>query len=315
MFHWFRDHGYPITFAESIAQAHSLVRSMTPGSILLLENLRFFAGEQTNDTFFAHTLAKLADYYVDDAFGTMHRNENSITVLPRFFKEKKRTIGLLVEHELGMLNRLLINPAKPFLLILGGSKVDDKIKLIEHLLNYVDKILLCPAIAFSFMHAWGLSVGKSLVDPHSESLCRTILERAHKLGIELLLPVDFQVTERSIDGTLSIVDAHSMTDENIGISIGPKTIELYAKVIEQSKTIFYNGLMGFAERPETLEGTRAILQAMTHYKAYTVIGGGDTGRRRRIIWLCRQVKFLFNRWWRNADLFKRGTFTRHRSYH
>ena len=151
---WFKMHGYSITFAESVEQAHALMQTREPGSILLLENLRFFPGEHINDLYFAQTVAQLADYYVDDAFGTLHRNETSIALLPRLFKEDVRTIGFLVEHELEMLNKILINPAKPFVLIMGGCKVNDKINLIEHLLNSVDTILLCPAIAFSFMKAW-----------------------------------------------------------------------------------------------------------------------------------------------------------------
>ena len=273
---WFRGHGYSILFAESISQTHSLVQSLTPGNILLLENLRFFPGEQKNDIVFAQTLAELADYYIDDAFGTLHRNESSIALLPRFFNENNRTIGLLVEHELAMLNKLLINPTKPFLLILGGCKVTDKIKLIEHLLPHVDTILLCPAIAFSFMQAVGLSVGKSLIDEHSGLLCREILEKAQKRNVMIHMPIDCQIADSTLDGKLSFVDARTMPQESIGISIGPNTIELYRQEIAQAKTIFYNGLMGFVERPETLHGTQSILEAMAQSKAYTVIGGGDT---------------------------------------
>lgn len=273
---WFQNNGFTITFAASPEQAEPLTKTMAPGSIVLLENLRFFPGEQSNDTHFAQTLARLADYYVDDAFATLHRTESSIALVPRYFDESKRTIGLLVEHELRMLNRLLIDPIKPFVLIIGGCKVTDKIKLIEHLVPHVDSILLCPAIAFSFMKAVGLSVGRSLVDPESISLCRAILGQAQQHNCQVIMPIDLQVADQSIDGALSIVDVQAVPNTSVGISIGPKTIELYRQKITQAKTIFYNGLMGFQERPETLQGMHSLLQAMTNSHAFTSVGGGDT---------------------------------------
>lgn len=273
---WFQKNGFTIGFAYSPEQAESMVKSMAPGTILLLENLRFFAGEKTHDTHFAQMLAQLADYYVDDAFAALHRTDSSITLVPRYFDESKRTIGLLVEHELRMLNRLLINPIKPFVLIIGGSKISDKIKLIEHLVPHVDTIMLCPAIAFSFLKAVGISVGKSLVDLESVSLCRSIIEHAQQHNCKVMMPLDLQVADQSIDGSLSIIDVQKIPNTSVGISIGPKTIELYSHEIAQAKTIFYNGLMGFQERPETLQGMHAVLQAMTTSHAFTSIGGGDT---------------------------------------
>ena len=273
---WFQQNNYLIQFAESIEQAHTIKKRLEPGNILLIENLRFFSGEKGNDTVFAKALAELADYYVDDAFASLHRNESSITLVPRFFAPNKRSIGLLIEHELRMLNRLLIDPIKPYLLIVGGGKVDDKIKLIANLVPHIDKILLCPAIAFSFMKAIGIGVGNSLVNPQSRALCRSIMERAQQHNCQIIMPVDIQVADGSLAGSLSIVDAQKIPNSSIGISIGPETIELYTKEILQAKTIFYNGLMGFQERPETLQGMHAILQAMSLSHAFTVIGGGDT---------------------------------------
>lgn len=273
---WFTNHGYHIIFAESLTEAQILMQSLSCKSILLLENLRFFQGEQAHEIYFAQTIAKLADYYVNDAFGTLHRHDSSITLVPRFFQQKYKTIGFLVEQELGMLNKLTINPARPFILLLGGCKIEEKIPLIEHLINYADKILLCPAIAFSFMKAMGIPIGKSLVTEQSIKLCRNILDLAKKQKIEILLPQDFQVAAKTIEGDLSFIDAHTLDDTRIGISIGPKTIDLYTKEINQAHTIFYNGLMGFQEHPETLQGSYAIFQAMTKSDAFTVIGGGDT---------------------------------------
>jgi phosphoglycerate kinase len=273
---WFQQNDFSIIFASSPEQAASTTKSMAPGSILLLENLRFFPGEKSNDPHFAQILAQLADYYVDDAFAALHRMDNSITLVPRYFDESKRTIGLLVEHELRMLNRLLIKPIKPFVLIIGGSKIHDKIQLIEYLVPHIDTILLCPAIVFSFLKALGISVGKSLVDQESVALCRTILEQAQQHNCKVIMPLDLQVADQTIDGSLSIVDIQKIPATSIGISIGPKTIDLYRHEIAQAKTIFYNGLMGFQERPETLQGMHAILQAMATSHAFTVIGGGDT---------------------------------------
>ncbi len=273
---WFKERGYAIQFAESLDKAYAFTQSMHPGSILLLENLRFFPQEQSLDLCFAKSLARLADFYVDDAFGALHRYDTSITITPRFFNEKSRTVGFLVQRELSMLNTLLINPVRPFVLVLGGCKVHEKIALIENLLPLADEILLCPALSFSFMNAMGMFTGKSLIDPESELICRAILERAQKINIPILMPVDFLAADKTIHGPLTTIDAQSFTQESIGISIGPKTIDLYSHEISQAKTIFYNGLMGFQDRPETLHGTRAILQAMAFSKGYTVIGGGDT---------------------------------------
>ena len=273
---WFKDNGYTITFARTLQEAKTLAPTMPHGSILLLENLRFFPGEQSLDHSFAQELAQLADYYIDDAFATLHREESSIVLVPQFFNAQKRSIGLLVEHELRMLNRLLINPKKPFLLIIGGSKIDEKIKIINNLVPHVNKILLCPAIAFSFMKSVGLAVGKSLVDKNSLPLCRSILEHAQQRNCQVLMPIDLQIADNSINGSLSTVDVQAIPPSSVGISIGPKTIELYSKEIKEAKTIFYNGLMGFEDRPETLQGIAAIFQAMTQSHAFTVIGGGDT---------------------------------------
>lgn len=273
---WFAHNDFSITFAETPEQAEVLVKSMQPGSLVLLENVRFFSGEKTNDTHFAQTLARLADYYVDDAFAALHRTESSIALVPRYFNESKRTIGLLVEHELRMLNRLLVDPIKPFVLIIGGCKVNDKIKLIEHLIGHVDTILLCPAIAFSFMKSVGISVGRSLIDPESIPLCRSILAEAQRRHCKVLMPIDIQIADQTIDGPLSFVDIQKISSTSVGISIGPKTVDLYSQEISQAKTIFYNGLMGFQERPETLQGIHAILQAMITTHAFTAIGGGDT---------------------------------------
>jgi phosphoglycerate kinase len=273
---WFQDNGYTMNFAQSIEQAKTLAASMPQGSILLLENLRFFPGERAHDPQFAQELARLADYYIDDAFAALHREESSIVLVPGCFDVHKRSIGLLVEHELRMLNRLLIDPEKPFLLIMGGCKIDEKIRLIKNLVPRVNKILLCPAIAFSFMQSVRMPVGKSLVDRESAQICHEILAQAQQHNCAVIMPIDLQVAENDVNGKLRIIDIQDMQPNNVGISIGPKTIELYSLAIKEAKTVFYNGLMGFQDRPETLQGVSALFHAMATTDAFTVIGGGDT---------------------------------------
>jgi phosphoglycerate kinase len=273
---WFIDQGYEIQFSSTLEQAHKDLETMKAPQILLLENLRFFKGEQTADHQFAKTLADLADYYVNDAFGTMHRTDTSITLVPHYFAANRRTIGFLVEHELHMLNPLLTQPEHPFILALGGGKVHEKIKLMRNLINQVDSILICPALSFSFMYALGLPTGKSLIDKTSVQLCRDILATAQQHNITVILPIDYQVADKTKDGPLKYTKTEEIAEHEVGISIGPKTEQLFTTTISHAHTIFYNGLMGFRERPETLKGVHAVLSAMSKSNAYTVIGGGDT---------------------------------------
>jgi len=273
---WFIDQGYEIQFSPTIEQAHKVLETIKAPQILLLENLRFFKGEQTDDPQFAKALADLADYYVNDAFGTMHRADTSITRVPHYFASNYRSIGFLVERELHMLNPLLMHPEHPFVLALGGGKVHEKINLMRNLMSHVDSILICPALSFSFMHALGLPTGKSLVDTTSIELCRDILARAQQHNIPVILPIDYQVASETKDRALRYTETQNIEHNEMGINIGPRTEQLFAKTLSSARTIFYNGLMGFQERPETLKGTHALLSAMSRSNAYTVIGGGDT---------------------------------------
>jgi phosphoglycerate kinase len=273
---WFVGQGYDIQFSPTVKQACKYLATMEARQILLLENLRFFKGEQRDDLRFARALATLGDYYINDAFGAMHRTDTSIARVPNYFCRSKRSIGLLVEHELCMLNKLLRAPESPFVVALGGCKVREKIKLMDHLIDRVDSVLICPALSFSFMYALGIPTGRSLVDTTSAELCRTVLAKAQQCNVPVILPVDYQVARGVSDGPVRYTQTQGIERDDVGINIGPKTERLFAEVISTARTVFYNGLMGFRDRPETLQGTYTVLSAMSRSSAYTVIGGGDT---------------------------------------
>ncbi len=268
-------YGFPALFAKDPAHAKALSLD-EQNSLILLENLRFFPGEKAQDSLFAQSLAACGDFYVDDAFASMHRKDSSIWLVPQLFAKSHRTFGLLVEQELRMLNKLTHNPKKPFLIIMGGGKVSDKLPLLEKLLDRVTDILLCPAIVFTFLKAQGINVGKSLVDSDAELQCNKLLEKAAKNGVNIYFPVDYQIADQTTQGPLSLIDILHFPDNGIGISIGPKTIAQFSNIISQAHTIFFNAAMGFAWRQETMDGTYALLQAIARSKAYRVIGGGDS---------------------------------------
>ena len=272
---WFEKNNYAIEFAHTPAEIINK-NSNSAAHITLLENLRFFPGEKNNDHFFAQELAQLGDYYVDDAFGTLHRTDTSITLVPLLFSPDKRSIGLLVEKELGILDTLREHPHHPFVLILGGSKATTKIPLLESLLDKTNTVLLCPALAFTFAKAMGKPVGKSLVDDTMLDACRAILQKSHEQKIEIVLPVDYQVTDTHNTQPYTIVAADTIPPEGVGISIGPKTVELFKKKMSNAKTIFFNGTPGFTDQPETLEGANNLLHAITETAADTIISGGDS---------------------------------------
>jgi phosphoglycerate kinase len=270
---WFKDNNYKIDFEPDINKAYK--KSFDNfDQILLLDNLRFFPGEKDYNLglTFAQELAKLADYYVNDAFGTLHRKDTSVTLLAEQFEFNKRTIGLLVEKEINALNNL-IYPKKPFLIITGGGKISDKIKFIGDLVDKVDIFELCPAIVFTFLKAELKETGKSLIDNNLLEFCKNLLNKNNK---KFLFPIDYLIAQDNFNGKLSIINGDNFDKNNFGLSIGPKSAELFSQEILNAKTIFFNGLFGDLNRPETLESVKEIFQAMANSKAYTVIGGGDS---------------------------------------
>lgn len=272
---WFTKHGYNVHFESDLIQAkHASHKKWN--SILLLENLRFFPGEKQEDANFTKLLAQTADYYVNDAFATLHRHDASVTKLPLLFDQHHRTIGLLIEQELRSLSKLIDKPEHPFVLILGGGKVADKLPLLYNMLGKVDVFLLNPAIVFSFMLALGKNTGKSLVDPSQQQSILTFMRDAQANGTQIILPVDYQIASNTFEGPLSLTQTDEIPDNGVGISIGPKTQALFRSHILKAKTIFFNGLPGDDTRPDTLHGAHALFKAMADSEGYSVIGGGDS---------------------------------------
>jgi len=273
---WFVKQGYHIRFCPTLDTAQAQIKTSLPGTVLLLENLRFFKEEREESLPFAQQLAQLAEWYVDDAFGALHRRDTSITFLPKQFAPDKRTIGFLVEKELGILNDFLQNPTHPVSIILGGNKVATKLPLIKNLLTIADHIMLCPAIVFTFLKALAKPVGRSVVNEEEIDTARTILHEAPQENCDVYFPVDYQVAQGTISGPLSIVKADQFPFDGVGISIGPETEKLFDQIIATSKTTFFNGAIGFMDRPETLQGMRSILEAMATSSGTSLVTGGDS---------------------------------------
>jgi phosphoglycerate kinase len=246
---------------------------MKSGEVVLLENLRFHPGEQKGDAGFAGQLAKLADVYVNDAFGTCHRNDASMVAVPKAMHGKPRVVGLLVAKELNVLDKLLSSPARPFVGMLGGAKVSDKIGFIKSLLGRVDRTLIGGAMTYTFMKAQGQSTGGSRVEEDKLDTARELLALGKG---RIILPVDHLVVQ-ALDkpNTAKIVDG-AIPDGWIGVDIGSKTIAHYRTEIHYAGTVVWNGPMGKFEDETYSKGTRAIAQAMAESRATTVVGGGET---------------------------------------
>jgi phosphoglycerate kinase len=271
----------PVVFAddcigEPAEKAIAQAGEGGPGGIVLLENLRFHAEEEKNDPGFAKQLADLADVYVDDAFGSAHRAHASTEGVVRFVKDA--AAGLLMADELQYLGRVLERPDRPFVAILGGAKVSDKLEVIENLLPRVDALLIGGAMAYTFFKGRGIAVGKSLVEPELLDSARDIDARAKARGLRFELPVDHVVADR-IDAAAA-TETLAVGDQNIGdrmgLDIGPKTIETYRSVIAGTKTVIWNGPMGVFEIDAFAKGTIEIATAVAAVKGTTVIGGGDS---------------------------------------
>jgi phosphoglycerate kinase len=253
-----------------------LVAELREGQVLLLENLRFHPEEEANDESFARELASLCDVYVDDAFGTVHRAHASTVGMAKLVPQ--RGAGFLVAAELKHLQPLLKGEKKPYLAILGGAKVSDKIKVIDQLLGKVDALLIGGAMAYTFLSARGIPVGASRVEKDKIDVARRILEKAGQSRVEVMLPPDHVVATEPKGGIPTEVVAQ-IPDGMLGLDIGPKTRELYRQRIIGAQTIFWNGPMGMFEIPEFAAGTRAVADAMaeaTKRGALTVVGGGDS---------------------------------------
>lgn len=268
--------GKPVTkLDESIGQAvEEAVANMQNGDILLLENVRFHAGEEKNDPTLAQQFAQLADIYVNDAFGAAHRAHASTEGIA---KHIPAVSGFLMQKELDVLGKALSNPEHPFTAIIGGAKVKDKIGVIESLLEKVDHLIIGGGLSFTFIKAQGHDIGKSLLEEDKIELAKSFIEKAKAKGVQLHMPVDAVVAnEFSQDAETQIVDVDAIPADWMGLDIGPKTAANYAEVIKNSKLIIWNGPMGVFEMDKFAYGTKTVADAMATTAGYTVIGGGDS---------------------------------------
>ncbi|MGE8003588.1 phosphoglycerate kinase [Lysinibacillus sp. NPDC093216] len=268
--------GKPVTkLDESIGQeVEEAVANMQNGDIILLENVRFHAGEEKNDPALAEQFAKLADVYVNDAFGAAHRAHASTE---GFAKYVPAVSGFLMQKELDVLGKALSNPERPFTAIIGGAKVKDKIGVIESLLEKVDHLIIGGGLSFTFIKAQGYDIGKSLLEEDKIDLAKSFIEKAKAKGVQLHMPIDAVVaSEFSKDAETQIVDVDAIPADWMGLDIGPKTAANYAEVIKNSKLIIWNGPMGVFEMDKFANGTKTVADAMAITTGYTVIGGGDS---------------------------------------
>jgi len=254
------------------------VEAMKDGDVVLLENVRFYAGEEKNDPEFAKQLAAVAEVYVNDAFGTAHRAHASTEGVTKFLSPS--VCGYLIQAELKFLGEKTAQPERPFVVILGGAKVSDKIQVIDALLEKANKILIGGALAYTFKLAQGGKVGNSLAEPDKIETAKKALEKAKAKGVEFLLPVDNLVCD-ALDfkggtlGNTKVVDG-DIEDGWEGVDIGPKTVELYANAVKDAKTVLWNGPMGIFEIPESAKGSFAIAKAVAEADNTSIIGGGDS---------------------------------------
>lgn len=268
--------GKPVTkLDESIGQeVEKAVANMQNGDIILLENVRFHAGEEKNDPALAQQFAKLADVFVNDAFGAAHRAHASTEGIAKYVPAVS---GYLMQKELDVLGKALSNPERPFTAIIGGAKVKDKIGVIESLLEKVDHLIIGGGLSFTFIKAQGYDIGKSLLEEDKIDLAKSFIEKAKAKGVQLHMPIDAVVAnEFSKDAETQIVDVDAIPADWMGLDIGPKTAAKYAEVIKNSKLIIWNGPMGVFEMDKFANGTKTVADAMATTTGYTVIGGGDS---------------------------------------
>jgi phosphoglycerate kinase len=258
-------------------QAEEMAGKLEKGQTLLLENLRFHAEEEANDEKFSKELAKLADYYVNDAFGTAHRAHASTVGITRFVQQS--AAGLLMEKELEYLGKALHSPARPFVAILGGAKVGDKIGVIRNLMHKVDALIIGGGMAYTFLKAQGQEVGKSLVEEDKLDLAKQLLHEAQTRKVQFLLPLDHVVAGKIAEDAVTHIvgEGHPIPPDKMGLDIGPTTIELFSEAISRAKTVVWNGPMGVFETPLFARGTRKIGHAVAdNSDAISIVGGGDT---------------------------------------
>ena len=277
--------GQPVVFAKDDTvvgeNARAAVEKMKDGDVVLLENTRYRAEETKNGEAFSKELASLADVFVNDAFGTAHRAHCSNVGVTQFISGPA-VVGYLMQKEIQFLGQAVENPVRPFVAILGGAKVSDKLNVISNLLEKCNTLIIGGGMAFTFVKAMGYEIGKSLVDDEKLSYCKEMLEKGKKLGCEILLPVDAVCAASfpdPIDDTnlaVKTVDISEIPADMLGLDIGPKSAELFANAVKSAKTLVWNGPMGVFENPVLAKGTIAVAKALAETEATTIIGGGDS---------------------------------------
>ena len=268
--------GREVIFARDVVDgdASAKAAALQPGQIMLLENLRFEPGEEKNDPAFAKKLADLAEVYVSDAFGTVHRAHASTAGVAVYLPAVS---GLLIEKELEIMGGALASPRRPLVAILGGAKVSSKIGVINNLLDIADTIIIGGGMAYTFIKALGGSVGTSLLEEDRLDYCREMMDKAKAKGVKFLLPVDtLCAAEFSADAKPELVDTMAIPDDRMGMDIGPRTIALFSDAVKDAGTVIWNGPMGVFEFPAFAEGTRALAKALADTDAITIVGGGDS---------------------------------------
>lgn len=267
----------PVILAPDVIgpQVDTIKAGLKDGQVLLLENLRFYAAETDNDADFARELAGNVDCYVNDAFGACHRAHASVVGIPALVK--KAAAGFLIEKELKFLNRIIHSPEKPYIAILGGAKVSDKIPVIKNLLNKADSLLIGGAMAYTFFSAKGFEVGLSLVEGDKKELALEILQEAEEKNIQFQLPLD-HVIARSMQEKeeIRILNSFPIPPDFMALDIGPQTIAVYSTIIQKAKTILWNGPMGVFEIEQFSQGTTQIAEAVADSQSLSVVGGGDS---------------------------------------
>jgi len=284
--------GQPVFFASDTvgSEARGAVKALDNGGVVVLENLRFNPGETSKDeaerSAFAAKLAEFGDFFISDGFGVVHRKQASVYELA---KALPSAVGLLIEKELDVLTRLTSTPERPYAVVLGGSKVSDKLGVIDHLLPTVNKLLVGGGMVFTFLAAQGHRVGSSLLEVDQIDTCKEYLKRAADLGIEVILPTDIVVASKfGADAEVSITAADAIEsspfgDKGLGLDIGPESAARFAAEIASSKTVFWNGPMGVFEIDKFANGTRAVAKALTEVQGLSVVGGGDSAAAVRIL--------------------------------
>ena len=271
--------GAPVAFAADCVGeiAETAAKSLADGGVLLLENTRFHAGEEANDPAFARSLAVLAEVYVNDAFGTAHRAHASTAGMAVHFAPDARGVGLLMEKELTALDKVVDAIDRPFVGILGGAKILGKIAALEALVERADTLLVGGGMANHFVVALGLGIGKSLLEPEGVPIARKVMDRCKERGVNLVLPSDFLVAPSLADAAKArVVAMNEIPADQAAFDIGPKTLEMFARMTKGAKTIFWNGPMGVFETKPFDAGTRGVAQLMADSGAFTVVGGGES---------------------------------------